>query len=148
MHQQQPQAIRSMSQRPNGRAGVRGERGQALVEFSLVSLVFFFLIFGVIDFGMGLHSWITITSAAREGARLGAVHGTEAEIITRVQDAADNLDQSDLTVTVTNADPEGDSAGEPVTVKVDYHYDFITPVGGLLQLAGLNMSSTAEFRLE
>lgn len=130
-----------------GRPPLRGpgERGQALVEFALVSIIFFILVFGIIDFGMGIHSWLKVTSAAREGARVGAVHATQPEIIARVQDAADNLDQTDLTVTVTNA--EGDP-GEAVTVQVDYVYDLITPLAGILQIPSLNITSTVEMRLE
>lgn len=125
-----------------------GERGQALVEFAFVSIIFFILVFGIIDFGLGLHSWITVTNASREGARLGAVHATEGEIITQVKNSAKNLDPTDLTITVTNADPEGDSIGQPVTVKVVYKYDLITPLTEFLNLSTLNISSTAEMRLE
>jgi Flp pilus assembly protein TadG len=126
----------------------RGERGQALVEFAFVAVIFFILVFGIIDFGLGLHSWITVTNAAREGARLGAVHATEAEIIAQARDSAKNLDQTDLDVTVTNADPEGDNVGDPVTVQVDYHYDLITPLAGIINLSSIDISSTAEMRLE
>lgn len=113
-----------------------------------MAIIFFILVFGIIDFGLGLHSWITVTNAAREGARLGAVHATEAEIIAETRDAAKNLDPNDLTVTVTNADPTGDHVGEPVTVRVDYTYDLITPLAGLLNLSTINISSTSEMRLE
>ena len=51
-----------------------GEKGQALVEFTLLVPIFLLLLFAIVDFGMGFYSWITITNAAREGARLGAVH--------------------------------------------------------------------------
>ncbi len=132
-----------LKRRQPHRAG--GERGQALVEFSLVSVLLFILVFGIIDFGIGLHSWITVTNAAREGARIGAVHATEAEIITQVEDVAANLDMTDVTITVTNA--EG-ASGEALTVKVDYKYDLITPLASLLSLASFDISSTSEMRLE
>ncbi|MGB2695480.1 MAG: TadE/TadG family type IV pilus assembly protein [Dehalococcoidia bacterium] len=125
-----------------------GERGQALVEFAFVSIIFFILVFGIIDFGLGLHSWITVTNASREGARLGAVHATQGEIVTQVQNSAKNLDPTDLTITVTNADPNSDHIGEPITVKVDYTYDLITPLVGILNLSSINITSTAEMRLE
>jgi hypothetical protein len=51
---------------------VRG-RAQAIVEFGLVALLLCLLLFGVFDFGMLLNGWIAVTSAAREGARQGAV---------------------------------------------------------------------------
>jgi Flp pilus assembly protein TadG len=46
-----------------------GERGQALVEFSLVSIAFFFLTFGVFDLARLFQSWETVQHASRESAR-------------------------------------------------------------------------------
>jgi Flp pilus assembly protein TadG len=138
----------------------KGERGQALVEFSMVALVFFILVFGVIDFGMALHSWITVTNAAREGARIGAVHAasdgstdcnpapTAGTIEAKVCETGTNLDPDNMTLTVTNADPEGDDAGEPVSVQVDYTYDLITPLLNILNLSTINISSESQMRLE
>lgn len=47
----------------------KGERAQALVEFSLVSIVFFMLLFGIFDFVLLFQSWVTVQHAAREAAR-------------------------------------------------------------------------------
>lgn len=46
-----------------------GERGQALVEFGLVSIAFFFLTFGVFDLARLFQSWVTVQHASREAAR-------------------------------------------------------------------------------
>lgn len=48
-------------------------RGQALVEFALVIPVFLLLIFGLLDMGRFVYMHSTLSQAAREGARLGAV---------------------------------------------------------------------------
>jgi Flp pilus assembly protein TadG len=133
----------------NGRRRLaRRDRGQSLVEFALILPLLFIIVFGIIDFGMGFHSWITVTNSAREGARLGAVHASEDEIIAKVNDTANNLNPDNLDITVTNADPEGDHVGEPVTVEVNYEYDLITPLAGILHVPTFNISSTAEMRLE
>jgi hypothetical protein len=58
-----------------------------------------------------------------------------------------------MTVTISGA--QG-LPGESVVVKVDYQYDLITPLAGLVQFATgnntfgatLNLSSTADMRLE
>ncbi|MGB2695482.1 MAG: TadE family protein [Dehalococcoidia bacterium] len=131
--------------RPRGRRLANSNRGQSLVEFAFVVPILFILVFGIIDFGVGLHSWITVTNAAREGARLGAVHGTQAEVIARVHERASNLDQASLDVLVTNA--EGDP-GQPVRVQVDYEYDLITPLGSILHMPSLDMSAKSEMRIE
>ena len=56
-------------------ASSRRRRGQALVEFSLVAPIFFFLIFGIIDFGRYVYYVQVLNNAAREGARYAIVHG-------------------------------------------------------------------------
>jgi hypothetical protein len=56
-------------------AGRRRPRtpGQSLVEFALVLPVFFLLLFGLIDMGRYVYLNSTLSQAAREGARVGAV---------------------------------------------------------------------------
>ena len=130
-----------------------GEKGQALVEFTLLVPIFLLLLFAIIDFGMGFYSWITVTNAAREGARLGVVLATEQEIEDRVYQAASLPNESTkMTVTVTNAQGQ---PGESVVVQVDYDYDLITPLAGIVSFVSgdilgptLTFSSTAEMRLE
>ena len=130
----------------------RGEGGQSLVEFVLVVPIFLLVLFAIVDFGMAFHAWITVTNSAREGARVGAVRATGAEIEQRVRDTATSLEQADLSVAVTNA--EGQPGGS-VVVDVSYSYSLMTPLADLLNLvsggaipATLNLSSTADMRLE
>ncbi len=133
-----------------------GEKGQALAEFALLVPIFMLLLFAIVDFGMGFYSWITVTNAAREGARLGAVLATEQQIEDRVYQTSDLPNEStNMFVTVTNAADTGGQPGESVVVKVDYNYDLITPLAGLVQMLSgsvlgptLTLSSTAEMRLE
>ena len=130
-----------------------GEKGQALVEFALLFPIFLLLLFAIVDFGMGFYSWITVTNAAREGARLGVVMATSQQIEDRVYQTADLPNESTrMTVTVTNAQGQ---PGESVVVKVDYDYDLITPLAGIVSFVSgnvlgptLTLSSTAEMRLE
>ena len=49
-------------------------RGQALVEFSLVVLPLLLLIVGTVQFGLLLNANVTLTNAAREGARAGSIY--------------------------------------------------------------------------
>lgn len=123
-----------------------------MVEFVLVLPIFLVLVFAIIDFGMGFHAWLTVTNSAREGARLGSVRASQAQIVQRVQDTADSLDPSNMSVTITNA--QG-SPGQSVVVDVDYEYTLITPLSNIMGLVGgssvgptLTFSSTADMRLE
>ena len=45
------------------------ERGQALVEFGIVAVAFFFLSFGVFDLARLFQSWVTVQHASREATR-------------------------------------------------------------------------------
>lgn len=134
------------------RFGKKGERGQSMVEFVLVLPIFLLLVFGIVDFGMGFHAWLTVTNSAREGARLGAVRASNADIVTRVHNTADTLDAANMTVTVTNA--QG-NPGESVVVDVDYDYTLITPLDNILGIVSggsvgptITLSSSADMRLE
>jgi len=62
---------------------VKTERGQTLVELALVLPVIILILFGTLEFGRLFHSYIVITNAAREGARLGAVGKSDEEIVSR-----------------------------------------------------------------
>jgi Flp pilus assembly protein TadG len=47
----------------------RREEGQALVEFALVIPVLLIILFAIVQFGIMLNTYITVTDAARSGAR-------------------------------------------------------------------------------
>ena len=134
-----------------GKNNKDGEKGQNLVEFAMVLPIFLILVFSIVDFGMGFHAWITVTNAAREGARVGAVGADSATIQARVADTASSLTEGDLVVTVVNA--QGGS-GEAVSVDVEYDYELITPLSGILGIIGggfgspITFHSEAEMRIE
>jgi len=56
----------------------RGESGSALVEFSVVSLVFFMTLFGLIEFAQAVWHYNMVANLAQEGARWASVRGSGA----------------------------------------------------------------------
>jgi Flp pilus assembly protein TadG len=52
----------------------RGEAGQSLVEFSLILFPLFFIFLGIIQFGFIFNTYVTMTNAARDAARLGTIY--------------------------------------------------------------------------
>ena len=50
------------------------ERGQSLVEFSMVIIVFLVILMGIVDFGMAIYKYNGVSQAAREIARVTSVH--------------------------------------------------------------------------
>lgn len=51
----------------------RDESGASLVEFSIVVLLFLFLLFAIIDFGRMANTWVAASKATQAAARLAAV---------------------------------------------------------------------------
>jgi Flp pilus assembly protein TadG len=56
------------------RANGRLQRGQSLVEFSLVLMPMFIVMLGIFQFGLIFNAYVTLTNAAREGARMGTIY--------------------------------------------------------------------------
>jgi Flp pilus assembly protein TadG len=118
-----------------------------MTEFALVLPILCLLLFGVIQFGLVFNNYVTMTDAVRAGARKGAVSRHLADpsgaAKTAVRNAATDLRQSDLNVTVT-ASP-GWTPGAEVTVAADYPYQI--SLLGLVVKSG-RMHSTTKERIE
>lgn len=52
----------------------KSERGTTIAEFAMVALIFFTLIFGIIEFGRLLYTHNALTDATRRGARYAVLH--------------------------------------------------------------------------
>ncbi|MGH8867316.1 MAG: TadE/TadG family type IV pilus assembly protein [Actinomycetes bacterium] len=106
------------------------EAGAAAVEFALILPILLLLVFGIIDFGRALNAQITVTQAAREGARLAALGRPTSEVTTRVTDAA-QLNGVTATSTVC---PTTTTPTSTATVTANYPFTYITPVGAIAGL--------------
>ncbi len=118
-----------------------------MTEFALVLPILSLLLFGVIQFGLVFNNYLTVTDAVRAGARKAAVgrhlSDPESTAITAVRDAATDLRQSDLNVSVS-ANP-GWTPGAEVTVSANYPYEI--SLLGLVLRSG-RMNSTTKERVE
>lgn len=110
------------------------DRGAAAVEFALVLPVLLLIVFGIIDLGRALNAQITLTEAAREGARLAALG--ESNVVSRTQAAATGL--SPVSVTVTSSCPASATQTSDAVVKVSYSFSFITPISAFTALFGVS----------
>lgn len=126
----------------------RSERGQSLVEFAMVLPLFLVLIFAIVDFGIGFQQHITLTNAAREGARYGITGKTSKEITNRVKDTAAGMDP---TVNVVGA--QGPS-GTELEVTATKTIKLITPLASMISyISGggftsqFTLNSTAKMRI-
>jgi Flp pilus assembly protein TadG len=124
------------------------------VEFALLLPVLLLIIFGVIDFGRAINAQITLTQAAREGARLASLGYSTSAVQTRAQSAATGL--SPVTVTVSSSCPVGAGIGVDAVVQTSYQFTFITPVGAFASMFGsatfgsstLTLTATGEMPCE
>jgi len=129
---------------------IRSERGQAAVEFALVAPLLIALLLAVLEVGIAFNNYITVTDAARAGARkavVARVAGLSTTDITQaVQAAAQNLDPGQLGVSVADpTDPTWTTPGSDITVTVTYPYS-INVLGWVV--ASGNLTSTMTDRLE
>jgi Flp pilus assembly protein TadG len=93
------------------------------------------LVFGIVDFGRAYNAKISLTQAAREGARVRALGGDAAATTTRVQLAAGFLPAASVSVAPGAACPANPSATDVATVTATYTFSYVTPIGALAGLA-------------
>ena len=131
------------------------ERGSAIVDFLLVSLLVTVLMLGVVQLALTLHVRNVLIDSAAEGARYAAVTCGEvvddSAVIAKTEEAAADL-SADVSVTVDNCPGE---STESVVVEVEYDYELITPLGGLLSMFGgaglpdtITLTSSSDMRVE
>jgi Flp pilus assembly protein TadG len=105
----------------------RSERGAAAVEFALVMPLLLLLVFGIVEFGLIMNRQITVTHAAREGARYYSLPGiTGAQAKARCEAAAPNFQtsadpQQNVVCTATPTTTAG-APGTTVTMKAEVFY--------------------------
>lgn len=129
------------------RRQVHGEGGAAAVEFALVSILLFTLLFGIIGFGFALFKKNSATHAAREGARLAAVGITSCSgFETEVKDRGQGANVQDVTVAFGAG---GNAVNSSVIVEVDYSVD-LSLIGAFVPgiPSSLSLTETGESRVE
>lgn len=120
------------------------EDGQATVELAIVAIVLFTMIFGALEVGRGLNTWVIVTQAAREGARTAATRctidpGCSTAVDTRVTASLTGINPDDAD---WGLDPGPYQSGNSVSVWVEYEMVPVTPLiaalipGGVLTVRG------------
>lgn len=120
-------------------------RGQALVEMALLLPVLLLFLGTVIEFGRIYQQASLAAGAAREGARVAATGGKDAEVATAAGQYASALAPGTLGVAVT---PSTRVSGQEVTVTVDVPVTLIMPVVSSLLGTVVTVHGKAVMRVE
>lgn len=126
---------------------VRRQDGSVILETAIMLTVLLLLMFGMIDFGRVMYTENSLISAAREGARYGAVQSTpisasavQSVVRSRFNQytfGGDTLTNSAITVT------DSSTATTPfVKVAISYTFKWITPVA---KVAGIIAKQTVAY---
>ncbi|MBF7082487.1 pilus assembly protein [Desulfallas sp. Bu1-1] len=123
----------------------RDTRGQALVEFALILPLVILLLMAIFEFGSIFHSYLVITNASRDGARIGIVgeYTDEEDLKQKVKDMCAALDQSEITVDVNS-----DSVLRRMQVQVTYKVHPFTPVLSAILPDPVVLKSKTTMRIE
>ena len=143
------------------------ERGQSLVEMSLMLVILLTILSGVLDLGRGFFSYIAIQNAAGEGALYAAINprcphadsapaGFDCSNPNNVDYRAKNespsgglVDPAQMSVQVFYADGTSEYSadntleGNPIEVKVQYRFRLIGPFSPILPNGELVFTATA-----
>lgn len=108
----------------------KGRKGQALVELAIALPLLVLIMIGVLDLGRAFFGVITITNAAREGARIAMSFPDDLNLIAEsvrfeTQNSGFNglIDPTQLGI--HRSCPSGCDSKEPVRVEVSYEFNFI-----------------------
>jgi Flp pilus assembly protein TadG len=103
-----------------------GERGAAAVEFALILPILLLLVLGLVEFGRAYNVQISLSNAAREGARYMAIHNRADDAKAAAIFAAPSVFNPEITADDITISPSVCTGGEPVTVTINYEVKFLT----------------------
>ncbi len=112
----------------------RVRRGQTMVEFALILPLLLLLLFGIIEFGLIFHAWLTVENGARQAARYAVsgdyndVYCSEVAGILQSEDPHDpSYSEMDLADGVANCIVTSEAEGVNTTNPEDrWYYQNIT----------------------
>jgi len=130
---------------------IRKQRAQAIVELAVILPAFLLIALGMFDLGRAFYFQETITNAARDGARFGAItkNVTTGEIETRAVEEVGSLTGVSATACVSHPPihttcPVNAVMGNYVQVETEYSFDLITPfVQAVVGVSSIPLTATA-----
>jgi Flp pilus assembly protein TadG len=119
-----------------------------MVEFALVGMMFFIILFGLLDLGRAVFQYNLLASSAREGARVAVLQSnTDSDVIDRVvQSSAGMLSSGNVSIGGSRT-----CSAVPcpsVTVTVQHQFSPVTPLIGTLIGGSISMTASSTMVVE
>ncbi|MDD4504405.1 MAG: pilus assembly protein [Clostridiaceae bacterium] len=123
------------------------KKGQSMVEMALILPLIIMLFMGMVEFSRIFGSYLLVTHASREGARMASIGRTDEEVRTNVTGKVGILNVSELQIIFT---PEDNAriTGEDVRVCVRYKLDIYAPVISSIVSNPFEMEANTYMRVE
>lgn len=123
------------------------KKGQSMVEMALILPIIIMLLMGMVEFSRIFGSYLLVTHASREGARMASIGKTDDEIRTNVTSKVNILNVSDLQVILTPTD-DARITGDDVRVCVKYKLEIYAPVISSIVSNPFEMEANTYMRVE
>jgi Flp pilus assembly protein TadG len=142
----------------------RSQKGQSLVEMAFAAILFFTLLFSVLEFGRALWTYNSIIQSTRAGARWAVVNvggNGDSTDIDRTKNivvygdpdtstgipVVPGLDKTMVNVSVVTVD--SDSSGNPINQKISvtvsgFQFQFIVPIAPTISIPAYETSLFTE----
>lgn len=120
----------------------KSENGSVMVEFAIVSTVLILLLAGIIQFGLIFNVQLGLDNAAREGARFASLPSNannNTATIAFITGLNPHISLTSSNITIT---PSVRQRGQPVQVKIEYHYKVPVTLGVFPENIKLSASAT------
>ena len=115
-----------------------------MVEFAIIVPILLVVLLGIMQLGVVYNNWVTLTDAARAGARKAAVcrsgcsPDATSATVNAVKNSAADLNQANLSVSVSSAWTQGSDA----TVRASYPWS--VNIMGVVVASGTMTATTTE----
>lgn len=118
-----------------------------MTEMALILPLLLLILLGIVETGRIFHSYLVVTEVARDAVRYVSIGAADSAVDEAIQEDIGTLDSARLTYTITPP-PHQRRSGQPVTVRVEYPVQLITPVLSSLLPNPLVVESAVTMRKE
>ena len=146
---------------------IRNNKGQSLVEMALVCMIFFFLLFGILEFGRALYTYNTIVQNTRAAARWAVVNVLDNSDVADIAKTKNivlygnptgsgtplliGMTAAMVNVSVNNLEVDTSTPPKPISQKISvsvsgYPFQFIIPLAPNITIPAFETSLYTESR--